>query len=360
MMKVFIYLSVLFCVLSCNKKDDSNTPAGTTVYTLEYPAYFGKSYIVPNDNVTTNEGVQLGRFLFYDSILSKDNSISCASCHQQEFAFSDPAILSNGVEGKQTRRHSMTIVNALWQKGFFWDGRSSSLEHQALEPIKNPDEMNLPIEEALQRLNTSEFYREKFKTAFAIETISANHLANALAQFQRILISGNSKYDQYKRNEYTLTAQEERGMNLFFTHPEPSQNLRGGNCNDCHTGFLTSGNEFHNNGLNTTFYDDQGREEFTNLASDKGKFKTPTLRNIATSTPYMHDGRFSSLEEVLDHYNEHIQPSTTLDPLITLATNNENGTSLGLTAQEKEDIISFLHLLTDIDFLSNPAFSNPF
>ena len=359
-MKIILLVTVLALVLSCKKKDEVNKPAGTTGYTLQYPAYFGNSYIIPDDNTTTNEGVELGRFLFYDSILSKDYSVSCASCHQQKSSFSDSKSISNGVGGTPTRRHSMAIVNALWQPAFFWDGRSNSLEDQALEPIKNPSEMNLPIEEAIQRLNNSDFYKEKFKKAFATETISEIHLANALAQFERTLISGNSKYDQYKRNEYTMTSQEERGMNLFFTHPEPSQNLRGGNCNDCHTGFLTSGDEFHNNGLNASFTNDLGREEVTGLPSDKGKFKTPTLRNIAVSKPYMHDGRFNTLEEVLDHYNEHIQSSATLDLLIILGSNNENGGSLGLTLEEKEDIIAFLHLLTDEEFLNNEQLSNPF
>ena len=359
-MKKFICIGLLLFILSCKKKDNSDIPVGTTAYTLEYPQYFGKSYIVPNNNPTTNEGVQLGRLLFYDSILSKDYSISCASCHQQESAFSDTKLLSEGVNGTKTRRHSMTIVNALWQNDFFWDGRSSSLEQQALEPITNPDEMNLPIDEAVQRLNNSALYREKFNNAFATETITKYQLASALAQFERTLISGNSKYDQYKRGDYTLTTEEERGMNLYFRHPEPSQNLRGGNCNDCHTGFLTHGDNFHNNGLDSLFTSDKGIEETTNLASDRGKFKTPTLRNIAASAPYMHDGRFASLQEVLNHYNEHIQPSETLDLLITLGTNETNGTSLGLTTQEKQDIIAFLQTLTDKDFLTNKKLSNPF
>lgn len=351
---------VLLSFFACKKKEDSSTPAGTTAYQLEYPAYFGNSQNTPDNNPTTNEGVELGRFLFYDTILSKDFTVSCASCHIQEHAFSDPNRLSEGVDGKLGTRQAMAIVNLLWQQHFFWDGRANSLESQALLPIENPVEMNLSIDEAVKRLNESEFYLPKFQKAFAIETITQEHLAQAIAQFERILISGNSKYDQYKRNEYTLTASEERGMNLFFTHPEPTQNLRGGNCNDCHSGFLTTDNEFHNNGLDANHDADKGREEFTGYSSDRGEFKTVTLRNIAVSAPYMHDGRFNTLTEVLDHYNEHIQQSPTLDLLITLGTNNVNGTSLGLTDQEKLDIIAFLHTLTDNDFLTNENLSNPF
>ncbi len=348
--------------ISCKKEpeESTNIPAGTTAYTLQHPAYFGKSYTIPSDNQMTNEAVDLGRHLFYDPILSKDKTVSCATCHQQKFGFSDPLALSVGVDGKTGTRHSMTIINSLWQDKFFWDGRTNSLEQQALEPIINPVEMNLPLNDAVLRLNGSAFYRNKFKTAYSTETITASLLANALAQFERTLISGNSKYDQYKRNEYTLTASEKRGLTLFYIHPEPSENLRGGNCGDCHSGFLTSDRGFHNNGLDVSFLNDQGLEEFTNLATDNGKFKTPTLRNIAVSAPYMHDGRFNNLEEVLDHYNEHIQPSATLDPLISLGSNETNGTSLALTAQEKKDIIAFLHLLTDDEFLNNPKFKSPF
>lgn len=355
---LFIIGALLF--ISCDKKKTIDTPAGTTPHELEYPVYFGKNFIIPEDNPLTEEGIALGRFLFYDKILSKDQTVSCASCHKQEFAFSDNKVLSEGVNGAKTRRHSMTIVNSLWQDVFFWDGRSNSLENQALEPIKNPDEMNLPIDEAIKRLNESSFYKEKFLSAFATETITSIHLAQAIAQFERTLISGNSKYDQYKRDEYTLTASEERGMNLFFTHPEPSINLRGGNCGDCHSGFLTSDRLLHNNGLDASFDEDLGQEEISNFTSDRGKFKTPTMRNIANSAPYMHDGRFSTLEDVLDHYNEHIQQSSTLDVLIKLGSNQTDASSLGLTTQEKEDIIAFMHTLTDDEFLTNKKFSNPF
>ena len=292
-MNKIIYLVLLFSLFSCKKKEDDTTPAGTTAYQLDYPAYFGKNQNTPEDNPLTNEGVQLGRFLFYDTILSKDFTVSCASCHIQEHAFSDPNRLSEGVDGQLGNRQAMAIVNLLWQRDFFWDGRANSLEVQALLPIENPVEMNLSIDEAVKRLNNSEFYLPKFQKAFAIEAISKEHLAKAISQFERTLISGNSKYDQYKRNEYTLTASEERGLNLFFTHPEPSISLRGGNCNDCHSGFLTTDNELHNNGLDANHDTDKGREEFTNYPSDRGEFKTVSLRNIAVSSPYMHDGRFN-------------------------------------------------------------------
>ncbi len=355
----FILLGALILLFSCKKEEESNLPDGTTSYELVYPAYFGNNFVIPENNPMTVEGVELGRKLFYDPILSKDKNISCANCHSQENGFSDAEQFSIGFDNQRTERHSMTLINLLWQDRFFWDGRSVSLEEQALEPIMNEIEMNLSIDSALVRLNSSPDYPSLFSQAFGVETITASDLGKAIAQFERTLISGNSKYDQYKRGEYDMTASEYRGMGLFFTHPEPSENLRGGNCGDCHTGFLTADRQFHNNGLDE-FISDIGLENVTSNSVDRGKFKTPTMRNIAISAPYMHDGRFNTLEEVLDHYNEHIQQSATLDILITEASNEDGSNSLELTEQEKTDIVNFLQTLTDEEFLQNENFKTPF
>jgi len=358
-MKKLLVWSLVVPFFACTGNDDAiNSSLGS--YNIEHPAYFGTNYNTPEDNPITNEGFKLGRFLFYDTILSKDKTISCASCHKQEFAFSDNQQLSLGVNNLKTRRHSMTIVNAMWQNTFFWDGRANSLEEQALRPIEAQNEMNLPIDSALVRLNNSSFYQEKFTNAFGSSEITAELLAKAISQFERALISGNSKFDLYKQGRYQLSEAEARGEQLFFTHPEPSQNLRGGNCGDCHSGFMTTDNSIRNNGLPQVGQIDLGLEEVTNNRFDKRKFKTVTLRNIAVSAPYMHDGRFTTLEEVLEHYNDHIQGNENIDPLIVEGSNYEDKSSLGLTDQEKSDIISFLHLLTDEDFLSNNKFSNPF
>ncbi len=345
----------------CACGDDDTPTKGAEAYDLKHPGYFGSKYNIPEDNPTTVEGVDLGRHLFYEPMLSLDSSVSCGSCHKQEFAFADDLAVAEGIDGQKGTRSTMALANLLWSKDFFWDGRAGSLEEQALMPIENPVEMNLSLDEAVSRLNGSEFYREKFKSAFGTEVVTKDLLAKAIAQFERSLISGESKYDLYKQGNYTMTDQERLGEQLFFTHPEPSIGLRGANCGDCHSGFLLQTNTFFsNNGLAGNSPTDIGREEVTNDASDRAKFKVVSLRNIALTAPYMHDGRFATLEEVLDHYNEHIQQSQTLDPLIIEASNKVNGTSLELTQEEKEAVIAFLKLLSDEEFISNPAFSDPF
>ena len=263
----------------------------------------------------------------------------------------------------------MSLANLHWTSRFFWDGRSESLEDQALQPISDPTEMNLPIEEAVVRLQNDPDYPARFKAAFGTDQISADLVSKALAQFMRTLVSGNSRFDQWIKEEIVLTDIEQLGMELFFTHPEASIALRGGNCGDCHLGFLTSGDRndllgFHNNGLDSDENLDSGLEAVTGKSEDKGKFKAPTLRNIALTAPYMHDGRFNTLEEVLDHYNEHVESNATLDILILEASNEiitpGEPVKLHLTSQEKEAIIAFLHTLTDETFITDPAFSDPF
>ena len=354
----FLILGLLLLFISCKKEEKKGVVMGTE-YKLEYPAYFGENFTIPDDNPITNEGVELGRRLFYDKILSKNRNISCASCHKQANGFSDTEQFSFGTEGKKSARHSMVLVNLLWQDQFFWDGRSNNLEEQAIDPIIDENEMNLPLDSAVYRLSQSGEYQKWFTDAFGSSEVTPDLIGKAIAQFERTLISGNSKYDQYKSGNYQMTSSEYRGMELFFTHPEPSQNLRGGNCADCHSGFLTSDRQFHNNGLDIQI-SDRGQEVVTGNARDLGKFKTPTLRNVAVSAPYMHDGRFNNLEEVLDHYNEHVQNSENVDLLIIEASNDLNGKSLSLTEQEKKDIINFLHTLTDEEFLNNQKFKNPF
>jgi cytochrome c peroxidase len=339
------------------KKHDSDPQPEP--FKFEVPSYFPKKYTIPADNPVTEQGVALGRMLFYEKKLSLDNTIACANCHQQRFAFTDGQAFSTGVQGKTGRRSSMSIANVLWLDRFFWDGRADSLEEQALVPIQDSLEMHQSLSQVVSKLQQTSIYPEKFTAAFGSSEITANRIAQALAQFERTLISSNSRFDQYARGETQLTAQQERGRTLFFTHPVPETNLRGGNCGDCHGGYLVTLNTFNNNGLNASFTD-MGLGAITGNAFDNGKMRAPTLRNIALTAPYMHDGRFNTLEEVLDHYNEHIQPSATLDPLIINASNEVKGTSLMLTGQEKKDIIVFLQALTDSTFIQDQRFSNPF
>jgi cytochrome c peroxidase len=308
--------------------------------------------------------------LFYETKLSKDNSISCATCHQQSKAFTDGRTVGIGIRGQKVDRNTMSLVNMLWSTSHkFWDGRAANLEDQALHPIENPKEMDLNISELLVKLNRDSVYKSKFKLAFNTNEIREEHVAKALAQFQRTLISQDSKYDKFLKGELQLSEQERRGMQSFFTHPDPSVELRGSNCGDCHRNFLTDGfndgiDGFANNGLEDDEHLEDGLYAVTNNPLDIGKFKIPSLRNIDLTAPYMHDGRFNTLEEVLDHYNNHTRMSSTLDILIRDASNEyrepNDPIALKLTKEEINDIIAFLKTLTDSTFINNEKYANPF
>ncbi|PZR26633.1 MAG: cytochrome-c peroxidase [Azospira oryzae] len=326
-------------------------------YVLNYPAYFGNRFTIPADNPTTKEGVYLGRKLFYEPRLSRGNQFSCANCHLQQRAFADETSLSMGIGGL-TSRNSMSLANLLWVRHFFWDGRAASLEAQAVIPLTDQREMGQSLAESVLKLKKDSEYVQLFDKAFGSSGITEAGIVKAIAQFERTLISSNSPYDHYLKGEYQPTEQELRGLKLFMTSPSPSKNIRGANCAQCHGTPRTQIELFHNNGLDSVFKD-KGRMAFTGQEIDRGRFRVPTLRNIAVTAPYMHDGRFKTLEEVVDHYNEHIVPSATLSTFISDATNAPGGKSLLLTAQEKNDLVSFLHLLTDSTFMTNPEFSDP-
>lgn len=358
---------------SCGSGSDAEVISESTPqnqpYELETPYYFSNNYEIPEDNPTTVAGVELGRMLFYEPLLSGNNQQSCASCHRQENAFAEPRPVSIGTRGQVGTRNSMSLSNLLWVKRFFWDGRAETLEEQALDPITNPVEMDESLSNAIAELQATDRYPELFERAFGNETITAENLAKALSQFERTLISSNSKYDQYLRGEYEPTDLELQGIELFFTHPVPEIGLRGGNCGDCHVGPLVAGEitefqGFHNNGLDTDEDLKEGLQRVTGNAFDRGKFRAPSLRNIALTAPYMHDGRFQTLEEVIEHYDAHVQRSQTLDPLIIEASNEVRTPGdpvlLHLTSEEKEAILAFLHMLTDETFIRDERFSNPF
>jgi cytochrome c peroxidase len=346
------------CALACVSATVINRFA-TTPLTPQYPAYFGNRIFIPDDNPLTEEGVYLGRMLFYETRLSVNNRISCATCHRQQYAFTDGKRFSTGVDGSLTDRNSMSLVNLLWIRNFFWDGRAAGLEKQAETPLTNPHEMGQALTISAQKLQNTTVYPSLFNKAFGSSVITGSMIVKALAQFERTLISANSKYDQYLRGQYKPTASELNGITLFFSNPDPANHIRGAACAHCHGGPKTFNELFHNNGLDS-LPKDVGREKITGQAYDKGRFRVVTLRNIALTAPYMHDGRFKTLEEVLDQYNEHIQPSATLSIFLQNNSNTLNGSTLGLTAQEKTDIIAFLHLLTDSSFITDKHFSIPF
>ena len=363
---ILLFSALCLLFVGCGPKETLAPSA--TAFELNVPTYYG-SYTdkIPEDNPITEEGFQLGRKLFYETRLSADNSMSCASCHQQAKSFTDGEAVSVGVDGRAGELSAMALVNLIWSDNFTWNGKNTSIEEQALEPIQNPIELHQSLEAAIDKLAEAG-YAADFKRAFGEEEINADKIAKALAQFERALVSANSKYDQYLRDEYQPNQQELRGMQLFFTHPIPGQ-LRGGNCSDCHRGPRTSGaiegfNGFHNNGLDEAAEMDPGLYQVTADPADSGRFKAPSLRNIALTAPYMHDGRFQTLEEVLDHYNTGVKRSPTLDRLILEGsnepTNIEGPINLGLTEQEKQAIIAFLYMLTDEEFITDPRFSNPF
>lgn len=369
MSRVIIILTILLAGVAAIYIFGAPKKAATPLANFSAPFIYGR-FQVPNDNPLTTESVALGRRLFYDPRLSGNNQISCATCHQQEFAFTDGLKASVGVSGKPLAFNSMSLANLMWgPQRFFWDGRSESLEDQALQPIQHPDEMAQSLDELMAELAADAVYVELFDAAYG--EMSANAISKALANFQRTLISANSRYDQYLRGEISLTAEEEKGRKLFMAHPDAKVSLKGGNCIDCHSQFVTSGfstgiDGFSNNGLDGEDNLLPGLSTVTGKPAHRGFFKTPSLRNIAVTAPYMHDGRFNSLEEVLDHYDEGIQDSSTLSPLIVEADNQplaERGKgeiSLNLTEDEKNAIIAFLHTLTDSDFLSEKRLSNPF
>jgi len=357
------WLLVLSCTLGCNRCGDPVECADCyptpTPYTLDIPAFF-PPMDVPADNPMTEEGVALGRLLFWDSNLSIDGTISCGSCHLPEYAFSDPSTFSAGVNGALSTRHSMVLVNVGWSTSFFWDGRSETLEEQVQIPISHPDEMALPWAEALARLEADADYPDSFGAAFGDPEITQERTAKALAQFVRTLISGNSKYDRWRRGEASLTDSEFNGYEIFLREggdPEttPGGQL-GGDCFHCHSeaGTLFTDHLFRNNGLDSTFVNDPGFAGVTGVPLDSGRFKTPTLRNVALSGPYMHDGRFATLEEVIDHYNSGGVGSSTIDPFMKYTTGG-----LTLSPSMKADLIAFMHTLTDTAFIQNPAFQDP-
>lgn len=342
----------LVVTTACEPEEDDRITTNYTLtpYDLKIPADFPPMDQIPADNPTTVEGVQLGKKLFFDPILSGNNSQSCGSCHNQAFGFTDNGKpFSTGIDGSVGTRNSMPLINLGWSRFLFWDGRDASLEEQAKEPVTNPIEMHDTWPNALQELRQDGSYPELFKRAFGIEAteIDSEHVAMAIAQFERTLISGNSRFDQKQRGELSFTPQERLGESIFFTEK--------GDCFHCHGTVLFTDNVFHNNGLQETIID-KGLGGVTGNPNDDGLMKSPTLRNIAVTGPYMHDGRFETLEEVVEFYNSGVHQNSPNIDVLMLKANRPNG-QLNLTPDEKAALVAFLHTLTDSTFLSNPEFA---
>ncbi|CAL2102636.1 Cytochrome c peroxidase [Tenacibaculum sp. 190130A14a] len=351
MFRKCIHLIVFLLLLSCSSKEEEPvyTPKPAT---LNIPQLFQQKIItpvIPSNNPLTEEGIALGKKLFFDKKLSKDNSQSCASCHDPKRAFTDNTRFSEGVDGNFGSRNSMPLFNLAWNfdERFAWDGKELSLERQAFEPVRNPIEMHSKWQVVAQKLQQDPEYPTLFEQAFGTAKIDSSLVTKAIAQFERTLISGNSKFDQFLLGNATLTPEEKNGFDVFMDETR-------GDCFHCHgsnNNPLWTDNKFHNNGLDTTF-SDLGLGKVTGDPNDNGKFRTPSLRNLIFTAPYMHDGRFATLEEVINHYSEGLKPSPTVDPLMKKV--NDGGVKL--TDKDKADLKSFLLTLSDNDFVNNKEF----
>ncbi|MBT8196327.1 MAG: cytochrome-c peroxidase [Bacteroidia bacterium] len=351
---IVLVLAIALLFQQCSEDPTVITPPvppihTTTPFQIKKPQGF-PDIIEPADNRTTVEGLILGRKLFHEPLLSGNNLQSCATCHQQGAGFSDFNQFSMGIDGSIGTRQAMPIMNLVWGTEFFWDGRAFSLEHQALGPVTNPIEMKETWPNAVAELKLDSVYNALFYDAFGTYDYDSTHVVKAIAQFERALISGGeTRFDKFLRNEIVLTPSEISGFNIY-------QSETGGDCFHCHglSGLMTD-NSFHNNGLDSLQdQTDIGRMAVTGDPADRASFKTPSLRNVEYTAPYMHDGRFATLEEVIDFYSEGLHWSPTIDPLMK----NVGQGGVQLTPFEKTDLINFLKTMSDPDFLTNPKFED--
>jgi cytochrome c peroxidase len=319
-------------------------PEKFTPYPFQMSATFPMPAL-PRDNPLIAERVALGKQLFHETALSRDGTISCASCHQEKAAFSDPRRFSPGVEGHLGTRHAMPLFNLAWHKTFFWDGRAPSLRAQALMPIQNHAEMDANLTYVTARLAAKTDYPSAFRAAFGSPEITPEKMGLALEQFLLTLTSFDSKFDRVARGAEKFTPEEQRGFQLFSTEYDPRRGQFGADCFHCHGGPLFQSQTFANNGLDSDF-PDIGRAKVTGKKSDEGKFAVPSLRNVALTGPYMHDGRFKTLEEAVAHYCKGVKRSATLDP--NLAKHPNGG--VPLSKEDQSALVAFLKTLTDPRF----------
>ncbi len=341
MSKLFLKLPVVLIagslvLFSCKKA----TVETYRKWGFNSPDYFPAPAYNFENNSQTYAKFNLGRFLFYDPLLSSDGTVSCATCHAQSHAFAGHNTpLSAGVNGALGTRNSPAIFNMAWSPAFMWDGGINHIEVMPVAPLTNPAEMNETLGNIVLKLQQSDKYRKLFKEAYGSEEITDQKMLKAFTQYLMMIVSNNSKYDKVKRGEATFTEAEQQGYVLFQQK-----------CSQCHTEPLFTDHSYRNNGLDLSFTD-EGRFLITQVASDKGKFKVPSLRNVALTYPYMHDGRYFTLNDVLNHYSNGIQHASTLDPLL------ENG--IPLPGNEKSLLIAFLKTLSDYDLLNDPWLTEP-
>lgn len=324
----------IILLVACNKETAIDVPSVDEVeWQLNLPNHFPQPEI-PGNNKLTQSRVELGRKLFFDPVLSRNNTISCSSCHEPRLAFAKPEVISPGVEGRLGFRNAPTLTNVAYNKSFMWDGGPNSLENQAVLPFDDHNEFDLNILDAEQKLRTDSVYIGLFKQAYN-SLPSAKYLVFALSCYQRTLISGNSLYDQefYLGKQGSMSEEAKKGKELFF-----GERL---NCSKCHVGFNFTNNQFENNGVYANGAD-SGRMRVTLVESDRGKFKVPTLRNVSHTAPYMHDGSLKSLNDVIDHYSSGGTGNQYQSDLVKGFMISEN---------ERKQLIAFLNALTDHEFI---------
>jgi cytochrome c peroxidase len=393
-MKNLYFILFIPMLFSCNDEENAvpvdpvaevlNLPESPFDYeNLPFSSFMNGTVLgfdnTPNNNPITNDGATLGRVLFYDTNLSENNTISCASCHKQENSFSDPGIKSTGFLGGLTRRNSMPLINIRFYQDIkmFWDHRADSLEDQVLRPVQDPIEMGMPIPVLIDRLSQLEYYNALFTNAYGDETITPDRIAEALSQFVRSIISFNSKYDEGLAQAGSIledfpnfTEEENLGRFIFTGQYDPGLM---GNCASCHlpnstpifldevnaNHIIFSGNEPKNIGLDEDFnVEDNGVGEVEDNESLYGFFKSPTIRNIELTAPYMHDGRFATLEEVIDHYSEGVKYHPNLSA--TMVQPWDEPVLLDFTQEQKDALIAFMKTLTDNIVISDEKYSDPF
>lgn len=314
---------------------------------LTKPAHFPELHYDLDRNPLTEKGIALGRQLFYDPLLSADGTVSCGSCHRQLDAFADGnQAFSKGVANRRGARNTPALQNLAFYRQMMWDGGVFDLDLQPLAPLENHNEMDARLDQVLHKLRQDENYPARFKQAFGSAEISSARMLQAFSQFLVTLVSANSRYDRYIRRAegVTFTQDEVEGWRVFRQH-----------CQSCHATELFTDQQFRNNGLAPASPDDLGREAVTLHPSDKYKFRVPSLRNVALTPPYMHDGRYQTLDDVIDHYRNRVVASATLDP--KLRATDKPG--IVLTDQEAIQVRAFLHTLTDESFLRDPRFAPP-
>lgn len=337
---------------ACNRTPDAPTPTdpdpSTDKIEVPQPSYFPEKVYDLTTNPVTLNGFQLGKSLFYDGILSRNGTIACGTCHQQTAAFTHHGHdLSHGIDDRIGARNAPSLQNLAWSKEFFWDGGVPHLDLFPIAPIENPVEMDEKMPNVLQKLRTGKNpdYPELFKKAFGSTEITTERFAKALSQFMVLMVSNNSRYDLYLRGTTSaLTGTEKEGLSIFKQK-----------CGTCHSGELFTDQSYRNNGLSIDRNPDQGRFTITQNPNDRHKFKVPSLRNVGYTAPYMHDGRFTTLEQVLDHYAQNVKQTPTLDGLLQ----KDGKLGISLTADEKQKIIAFLKTLSDESFVQDTRFSDP-